>query len=227
MYQEITNDTKMGQHIMTKTILECLQQNELSPEWAPNADTDNRDILNSLKEQMTIRWKHIYYGRMARSWTKISTQHPSTTNNNKELSAGDGWTRRIIRIIWNTFLRLWTNRNGIIYNDQLQTQQDRQRECLATQVELCYSQRHDISISDQNKIFCKEQDQLMQQDARYIKAWLKLSKRIIRTNKTENKKRTREKDMMEQYFKWHPPPQKSRRRDKKVRTHHKHDLHPD
>jgi hypothetical protein len=74
MYQEITNDTKMGQHIMTKTILECLQQNELSPEWAPNADTDNRDILNSLKEQMTIRWKHIYYGRMARSWTKICSQ---------------------------------------------------------------------------------------------------------------------------------------------------------
>jgi recombinational DNA repair protein (RecF pathway) len=65
----------------------------------------------------------------------------------------------------------------------------------------------------------------MQEDARYIKAWLRLSERIIKTNRLESKKNRKEKALMEQYFKWHPPTQGPKKRRKL--SHQKQDLKPD
>jgi hypothetical protein len=67
----------------------------------------------------------------------------------------------------------------------------------------------------------------MKKDPRFIKAWLKLSERFIRTNKNEAKHHSQEKGMMEQYFKWHPPNKKSHKRRKLKTLHQKQDIHPD
>jgi hypothetical protein len=62
-----------------------------------------------------------------------------------------------------------------------------------------------LSAIDRDKIYTKSQDELMQENPTYIKSWVKLATRIIRTSKKENRKKTGQKLMMEQYFQWHPP----------------------
>jgi hypothetical protein len=48
------------------------------------------------------------------------------------------------------------------------------------------------------------QDEIMAENPNYIKAWVRLATRIIRTCKKENKHRTGSRIMMEQYLKWNP-----------------------
>jgi hypothetical protein len=66
----------------------------------------------------------------------------------------------------------------------------------------------------------------MAENPNYIKAWVRLATRIIRTCKKENKHRTGSHIMMEQYLKWNPP-DKTKKRPRKGKQHLKQDLKPD
>jgi hypothetical protein len=77
-----------------------------------------------------------------------------------------------------------------------------------------YEYRNHLNILDRNKIFTKEKSELIIDEPRQIKTWIQMEERIIRVHKREVKRIHREKVMMEQYFKWHPP-------DKKNRLHRK------
>jgi hypothetical protein len=123
-------------------------------------------------------------------------------------------------------LHLWTNRNSILYNDQHKDRQTTQKERLWQKVESCYQYEEKLSITDRQRIFYKDREELRNEDHRFIKAWQKVARRIIRVSKLECAKQYREKTMMEQYFKWHPPPNKKKQKKSRVR-HQKQDLKPD
>jgi hypothetical protein len=80
---------------------------------------------------------------------------------------------------------------------------------------------------DRNKVFTKTQEDLMREHPNYIKAWVKLATRIIRTHKNENKHKTGQRLMMEQYFKWHPPEGTANLTRNKRIKHLKQDIRPD
>jgi hypothetical protein len=123
-------------------------------------------------------------------------------------------------------LQLWTNRNTILYDDQNKDGQKIKTERLWRQVENCYKHEEKLSVTDRQKIFYKDIEELRSEDHRFIKAWLKIARRIIRVSKLKNAKQYREKIMMEQYFKWHPPSNKNKKKRPRVR-HQKQDLKPD
>jgi hypothetical protein len=136
------------------------------------------------------------------------------------------YQHRIIQNIWETFLQLWTNRNSIIDDDQNKDRQMIQTERLWQQVESCHQHEEKLSITDRQRIFYKDIEELRTEDHQFIKAWLKITRRIIRVSKLEFAKQYREKTMMEQYFKWHPPSNKNKQKKSRVR-HQKQDLKPD
>jgi hypothetical protein len=222
MYHKLKNDKSMGEHEITTILIGQLQENHQEPGNTNTAECSNPTVARFVRNQHTIGWKHIFDGRIAKSMTEITV--PGTSDPQKA-NMGQRWTKQLIQCIWDTVLLLWTNRNNILYNDHQKTQNERQRERLEERVIRCYSKQNDKAASDRTKNFYKERELLMQEDARYSKAWLRFSERIIKTNKLESKKNRKEKALMEQYFKWHPPTQRPTKR-RKI-SHKKQDLKPD
>jgi hypothetical protein len=101
-----------------------------------------------------------------------------------------------------------------------------QGKAIAAQVSGCLKQKDQISIKDRNQVFTKTQEAIMEENPQYIKAWVRLATRIIRTCKKENQHRTSPRIMMEQYFKWNPP-DKTKQRARKRKQHLKQDLKPE
>jgi hypothetical protein len=92
-------------------------------------------------------------------------------------------------------------------------------------VERCYQYANKLSHSDKQKLFHREQESLLVEDPRFIKAWLKLADRIIRVSKQESKRQYKERTFMENFFKWGPSSKPSQKR--KNAPHQKQDLCPD
>jgi hypothetical protein len=58
---------------------------------------------------------------------------------------------------------------------------------------------------DQDKVFYREADDLLKEDHRYIKSWLRLTERTLRIAKKETEKNSNSRQMMENFFRWKPP----------------------
>jgi hypothetical protein len=82
-------------------------------------------------------------------------------------------------------------------------------------------------MEDRAKIFYKPREALLCEDARYIKAWIKLCERIIRVYKRESTEKSREGRFMETFFKWKPSMGPTRNNNQKQKQHQKQDLRPD
>jgi hypothetical protein len=76
---------------------------------------------------------------------------------------------------------------------------------MEAKIHRCYLMKEKLRLQDQERLFAKEEEDLLQEDPTTVKNWLTIAEKMIRITKRETKARTREKNMMEQYFKWHPP----------------------
>jgi hypothetical protein len=175
-------------------------------------------LRQASNSQTKIGWQHLVYGRMAKALTQQLAEDP-----NKTTTPTCG--RQLVRHIWDTFLILWKQRNNLVHNEATTTKAERQKIALTSRVQKCFDKQDQLNHDDRQKIFRKQQDELMEEDPRTIKTWVKLAERIIRTSKKEQRRQTGQREMMEQYFKWHPPEKGRHRKHSKQR--HKQDLKPD
>jgi hypothetical protein len=67
-----------------------------------------------------------------------------------------------------------------------------------------------LDTSDREKIFYKDREQMLQEDTRYIKAWLKLAQRAFSVAKKEQAAPSNSRKLMETYFAWQPHNKKHR-----------------
>jgi hypothetical protein len=206
-------------------VIQCVLQTHESKRTIP-INSDDAELNKCIQDQSEIGWDHILFGRFSQSITNYISSNLQRKGIQKWENSGKKWTHRIIQNIWDTLLQLWTNRNTILYDDQNKDGQKIKTERLWRQVENCYKHEEKLSVTDRQKIFYKDIEELRSEDHRFIKAWLKIARRIIRVSKLENAKQYREKIMMEQYFKWHPPSNKNKKKRPRVR-HQKQDLKPD
>jgi hypothetical protein len=133
----------------------------------------------------------------------------------------------MIQNIWDTFLSLGSHRNNLIFNNQESAKADIIRQHLQTKVERYYQYAEKLTVTDKQKLFQKEKEELLTEDTRYINAWLKLAGRIIRASKRETiKLMYREQTFMEKFFNWIPA-KRPRTRKKPKGRHFKEDLKPD
>jgi hypothetical protein len=155
-----------------------------------------------LQDQAEIGWQQVFRGRIARALTTLpSNKHDPESGGMKQTR----WPRNMLRTIWDTFLILWNQRNNYVHGVTITSKTAQQRKALGAQVSGCFRQKDLTSIEDRNRVFTMTQEELMAENPNYIKAWVRLATRIIRTCKKENKHRKGSQKMMEQYLKWNPP----------------------
>jgi hypothetical protein len=176
-----------------------------------------------LQDQAEIGWQQVFRGRIARAITKLPSNKQNPESGGMKQTR---WPRNMIRTIWDTFLILWNQRNNYVHGVTITSKTAQQRKALEAQVTGCFKQKDLMGIADRNHVFTMTQDELMAENPNYIKAWVKLATRIIRTCKKENKQRLGSRIMMEQYLTWNPP-DKTKKRLRKGKQHLKQDLKPD
>jgi hypothetical protein len=195
-----------------------------NPKWQPAA-TDTA-ITPSIQAQSKIGWQQVFLGRIAKTITERNGEHSDPVTRFDANKRGKRWKQKLIRKIWDTYLKLWKQRNEIIHGTQERDKNEIQRQRLTTRLERCYQYQSQLRVRDQNKIFYKTIDEIKQEDPRLIQSWLKICERLIRIHKKEAKKPNQMKTMMEQFVQWKPSQKVKRKRATKT-PHQKHDLRPD
>jgi hypothetical protein len=178
--------------LIASAIPECI----LNRTWQADTRKYNPELISGIQDQNKIGWHHVICGRIATSLTELDNPLSSRS------------TQKTLKTIWDTILILWQQRNDIVHNNTTKTKADREREKMEAKVARLYEYRNHLTILDRNRIFTKEKSELIIDDPRQIKTWIQMAERIIRVHKREVKRIHREKVMMEQYFKWHPPDKK-------------------
>jgi hypothetical protein len=177
----------------TKNLLiAAIKSVTLDPAWQPSNSIVPHEYRQGVQDQNKIGWQQIIRGRFAKSI--------SNCNKKKEQDL-----RQVIRFFWDTLMQLWSQRNEIVHNNEHETREERNKRRMEAKINRCYMMKDKLRIQDRGKVFVKEKDELLREDATTIKNWLTLAEKMIRISKREEKTARRAKAMMEQYFKWHPP----------------------
>jgi hypothetical protein len=216
------DNTTYGVEGLTEIYKEAITS--IDQEWRPSIQ-DETTLSTSINDQNDIGWHHILFGRIAQTTARYidSTLHQRGVE--KWQNSGDRWSQPMIKNIWDTFLQLWNSRNTITYDTNNKSTQNILKEKLQLKVERRYQYVDKLSYTDRQKLFYRDKESLLEEDPRFIKAWLKLADRIIRVSKQESKRQYREIIFMEKFFHWRPSSKPSRKR--KWTPHQKQDLRPD
>jgi hypothetical protein len=161
-------------HIIQKALLNAANISTLNIEH-----TGNPRIDKWIKDQTKIGWEHILYGRTAKSLEAAMETHFRNKENDTRQETGTKWVRTLTHKIWDVFLILWSQRNEIIHGKQTDNRSQREQQFLEARVARCYEFEYKLRVEDRTKIFYKTQDEILQEDARYVRAWIKLCERII------------------------------------------------
>jgi hypothetical protein len=108
----------------------------------------SKSAIQGMAEQEKIGWVQIRYGRISKSLTRnLSGGNPTGDQINSTTA------RKLIKLIWDTFLKLWKQRNQHIYGQNLERKDVQMNQRLGMKVERCYNQEHILPINDKTKVF--------------------------------------------------------------------------
>jgi hypothetical protein len=215
-----------GNQDVTKTIKEALANVSNLNLWSYKL-TGNSKVDQWIQDQDRIGWQQILYGRTAKSLEMAMEEHYRSRANDTRQDTGAKWVRKLIQVIWDTFLKLWLQRNELIHGQNAQQKSIREQHYVEARVSRCYEYQHILKQKDREKIFYKTKEEMLQADTRYVRAWIKLCERIIRAHKKEENDRPRESRLLESFVQWKPKPKPKRAKIKKQTPHQKQDLRPD
>jgi hypothetical protein len=173
--------------------------------WKPVMLAISLELLPCIRQQNKIGWYHSYKGRMAQAMTQFMEAHYRTLNVDAKKYTGERWGKMFITNIWNMVLQLWEKQNEIIHGKTTQEEQRTDQQQLQQKVQKFYKMQETLDRTDREKIFYKDMEEIIKEDTRYIKAWLKLAHWTFSAAKKERAKPRNEQKFMEQYFAWGPP----------------------
>jgi hypothetical protein len=203
----------------------ALSESTHNKKWTPVMSAISSELLPCIRQQNKIGWYQLYKGRIARAMIQFMEKHYRTLNVDAKKYTGERWGKMLITNIWNMVLQLWEKRNEVIHGKTIHDTQNTERQRLQHRVQKFFEMRESLVSSDREKIFYKDMDEIIKEDTRYIKAWLKLAHRIYSAAKKEREKPRNEQKLMEQYFAWGPPISRKQRKPKNPRA--PDDTHPD
>jgi hypothetical protein len=192
--------------------------------WTPVMSAVSRELVPCIQQQNKIGWQHLFRGRIAKKMADFMESHYRSMPIDRKRYTGVRWCKMLIKNIWNTVLRLWENRNEWIHGKQLQAERRTEQQRVHHRVCKYYEMRDLLEHGDREKIFYKDLDDMLNEDARYLKAWLKLAQRVFSMARKEQAKTRDERKMMDTYFNWRPA-KTTQRNAKEQRA--PDDTHPD
>jgi hypothetical protein len=113
--------------------------------------------------------------------------HYRNKANDTGQDTGAKWVRKLIQVIWDTFLKLWIQQNELIHGQKAQQKSIREQHYVEARVNRCYEYQSRLTHKDREKIFYKTKEELLREGTRYVRAWIKLCERIIRVYKRKQK----------------------------------------
>jgi hypothetical protein len=124
--------------------------------WNPTLAHMSTEWKTSIQEQSAIGWQLIFNGRIANSMVTQMDEHYKTLNINTKTYTGERWARKLIINIWTTILKLWKQRNELIYDNENQQTRLAQRDKLEARLRRCYQFKDHLSVNDQRQWFDQE-----------------------------------------------------------------------
>jgi hypothetical protein len=168
--------------------------------WKPTLAHISTEWKTSIQEQSEIGWIQIFNGRIANSMATQMDEHYKNLNINVKTYTGERWARKLIINIWTTILKLWKQRNELIYDKENQQTRLAQRDKLESRIRRCYQFKDNLSANDRRQWFDQRLQDKLQQDPNHLNPWLLMTERLIRIAKREKKKRPKESLIMHRYF---------------------------
>jgi hypothetical protein len=183
------------------------------------------ELLPSIKQQNKIGWHQIFKGRIAKKIIQFMEAHYRTLPIDTKRYTGERWGKMLISNIWHMVLTLWSNRNEVVHGNRIQAGLNTEKQRLHHRVQQYYERKETLSTTNKEKIFYKDVQDMLQEDSRYIKAWLKIAQRVFSAHRKEQSKPQHEQKLMEAYFGWKPSQTTTRRKAKDPRA--PDETHPD
>jgi hypothetical protein len=113
---------------------------------------------------------------------------------------GERWATQLLINIWSTLLRLWKQRNNIIYEASDNENKKVNTEKLEKRIRRCYSLQTQLTSSERRKWFDTELDDKLQEETQHLKVWLQMVERLLRIYKREQRKRPNSSRIMEMFL---------------------------
>jgi hypothetical protein len=113
---------------------------------------------------------------------------------------GERWATQLLINIWSTLLRLWKQRNNIIYEASDNENKKANTEKLEKRIRRCYSLQTQLTSSERRKWFDTELDDKLQEETQHLKVWLQMVERLLRIYKREQRKRPNSSRIMEMFL---------------------------
>jgi hypothetical protein len=195
-------------NIIELALTECSRHSD----WTPDMSAISPELLPCIRHQNKIGWHHIYKGRIAISMIHFMQAHYQGLTVDNKRYTGERWGKMLLRNIWNMTLQLWKQRNEVTHGQQLQSTMNTERLRIHHHVRTFYEKMDQLDTTDRDKIFYKDLENMLQEDSRFIKAWLKLAQRAFTTAKKERAIPGNSQKLMETYFSWKPTSNTNRRK---------------
>jgi hypothetical protein len=101
------------------TILEAIELSSQNANWKPEIET------RGMRAQTLIGWQQIYRGRFAKGLIREFRLKETAAS---AKAAKQSLSQKILKLIWDTFLQLWKQRNELIFGENDAQKQDAKRD---------------------------------------------------------------------------------------------------
>jgi hypothetical protein len=181
----------------------ALTESTHNSNWTPSLAATSAEWRPAIEERSSIGWIHLYMGRISQQLIAQMEDHYRSLNLNTKQYTGERWACRFIINIWNLVLRLWKQRNKLIFDKDNQLQIDAMHDKLEERVNCCYALKDELASNDRHIWFATDIEEKMQEEPRLIQTWLTLVERLLCIAKREQRKRPWESYIMDKFLGLH------------------------
>jgi hypothetical protein len=128
----------------------ALAESAHNSNWNPSLAATSVAWRPAIEEQSSIGWIHLYMGRISQQLIEQMEDHYRSLNLNTKQYTGERWARKFIINIWDLVLRLWKQRNELIFDKENQRQTSAMRDKLEARVTRCYALKDKLAFNDRH-----------------------------------------------------------------------------
>jgi hypothetical protein len=163
LWKDVTNHgNSKHNNIIELAVTEC----PFNKDWTPSLTDISTDLQDCIRQQTQIGWAQIFQGRITKAMATFMDNHFRDLNVDTRRYNGKRWGRLLLQNIWNTVLQLWSTRNEIIHRTVETHQKSRTQDRLELRVRRCYDSKTLLTREDQEKVFYREEEDLIKEDHR-------------------------------------------------------------
>mmetsp|Transcript_21347 Transcript_21347/g.30524 ORF Transcript_21347/g.30524 Transcript_21347/m.30524 type:complete len:447 (-) Transcript_21347:1241-2581(-) len=138
-------------------------------------------------EQTSLGWGQAFFGRISKLWGDIFLKDNKSTST----KAHTGWTKGVIKCLWDASFRIWTHRNEALHGKTITEQAQIKETALHNNIQEAYEMHRAnptiIGASAQH-LFDKSMETLLQKQRQYKLCWLRSVSVAIKHQQCETDK---------------------------------------